>query len=784
MNRTLYYYLFGKLRSRLTSAENAIANKISADDLDTAIAGKADANDVSDLADRVTSAENAITGKADASDLSTLAGRVTDAETAIAGKAAASDFSDLADRVSTAETAISGKASSSDLSTLAGRVSDAEGTIAEHTTALSGKASASDLSTLAGRVSDAETAISGKASIASVTELARKVSDAAGPGHVLGGYIAKILAYEETSSNNVTTYTLFLSPETDEVDWTKFSAGDTIRISVPDATTEEFVSAEIATIDSANCKLTLTEALNVRSGTMIGMEKRTVSGYTGSATGGLTAYRVTYNGASNDDELCEGRDVYTRAGSGAFVRNTIQGKLGNYIFLTSAATSGTNAIYLGPSNAIITDAIPDEDETASASGENNMVTGEASSADGAYNVVSGIGTHVSGTNNKVFGDNSTVSGTENLVAGDSNYVVGIGNKVADSLNIVVGNSNTALRQGAVLIGDMNVALAVNTYAFGWGNQLKAHGVMGVGTRNTISGKWSVAVGYANKVSAETAYVVGRYADVPDAAENKNAFIIWGGEHQNNAEAFAVRSFRAEENPLFNSASLAPGSSLSDPNPKDSAGERKYISVPAYRTEYKGQLKPKTQTIAVSGTMTVTLDPTQYSRVMLTGSGTVMLDVADHIEEGDKIELVFNSYRITPVFPSAWTTLGVDFTEPRIYVVEIAQVGVLTYYKVLYPDSQGGGGGEPGASAYEVALANGFAGTEAEWLASLKGDPGDILLCLCTVAPQALFDGMIWIRGGSSTPQYYRAMRGVTVVAENDAQGTLADGTIILKEVAE
>ena len=33
-------------------------------------------------------------------------------------------------------------------------------------------------------------------------------------------------------------------------------------------------------------------------------------------------------------------------------------------------------------------------------------------------------------------------------------------------------------------------------------------------------------------------------------------------------------------------------------------------------------------------------------------------------------------------------------------------------------------GRPGASAYELALRNGYVGTEAEWLLSLKGEPGD------------------------------------------------------------
>ena len=32
-------------------------------------------------------------------------------------------------------------------------------------------------------------------------------------------------------------------------------------------------------------------------------------------------------------------------------------------------------------------------------------------------------------------------------------------------------------------------------------------------------------------------------------------------------------------------------------------------------------------------------------------------------------------------------------------------------------------GDPGASAYEIAVAGGYEGTDAEWLASLKGEPG-------------------------------------------------------------
>lgn len=44
-----------------------------------------------------------------------------------------------------------------------------------------------------------------------------------------------------------------------------------------------------------------------------------------------------------------------------------------------------------------------------------------------------------------------------------------------------------------------------------------------------------------------------------------------------------------------------------------------------------------------------------------------------------------------------------------------------------PLPMGGGGGTqgpPGASAYDVAVANGFVGSEQEWLDSLKGAKGD------------------------------------------------------------
>ena len=47
-----------------------------------------------------------------------------------------------------------------------------------------------------------------------------------------------------------------------------------------------------------------------------------------------------------------------------------------------------------------------------------------------------------------------------------------------------------------------------------------------------------------------------------------------------------------------------------------------------------------------------------------------------------------------------------------------------YSKEPYFISGGGGAGQPGKSAYEIAVEQGFEGDEQAWLESLKGDKGD------------------------------------------------------------
>ena len=81
----------------------------------------------------------------------------------------------------------------------------------------------------------------------------------------------------------------------------------------------------------------------------------------------------------------------------------------------------------------------------------------------------------------------------------------------------------------------------------------------------------------------------------------------------------------------------------------------------------------------------------------------------------------------------------------------------------------------------------------------KGDPGDTgpqgpkgvpaqngtnttVVCLCTQSPASLFDGMIWVKGGTSTAKYYTAVGGITVLTAMPSDVTTQNnGTIVIME---
>ncbi len=341
---------------------------------------------------------------------------------------------------------------------------------------------------------------------------------------------------------------------------------------------------------------------------------------------------------------------------------------------------------------------PDRDSAASAHGEYNFVSGDDAHGQGYCNSVTGVGAFASGAYNNVPGDYSEAHGVGNTVAGENNVAFG-GN------NTGIGGNNSVLptAQMCFTAGNGNIAKGQSQIMLGCSNELTGHtcGVLGsankdaegasfhvmLGWGNFTDAAYTVTGGYCNRNHAKRASMSGVFGELSSSAENEGAFAVGGGEKKGSERVtFIHRSRRPVLNPLYNS-SKDPGNTGTD-----SDGNAKYLAEMGASTEYAGTLKPMSKTVTVTDGGTLEFDPGEYSRYILTGSGSVTLGVSDAMADGDSIQIVLDTSKVTPTFPAGWVTLGVDVTTlPGLYVLEIAKVGTTIFYKTLFPDSQGGGG---------------------------------------------------------------------------------------------
>lgn len=431
------------------------------------------------------------------------------------------------------------------------------------------------------------------------------VGDVTGKGHVIGGYAAMIIAYDE-AANRVTL--------AEDTDMSKFSAGATATFNWAGTSAEEkFASAEIATVDATNRTLT---------------------------------FSATLDGAMPDIEK-----------NAAWVR--------------------------------VLD--PDRDSAASAHGEYNFVSGDDAHGQGYCNSVTGVGAFASGAYNNVPGDYSEAHGVGNTVAGEKNVAFGGNNSVLPEAQMcfTVGNGNVAKGQSQIILGCSNELTGHTCGVLGSANKDAAgasfHVMLGWG--NYTDAAYTVTGGYCNRNHAKRASMFGAFGELSASAENEGAFAVGGGEKKGSERVtFIHRSRRPVLNPLYNSSKDSGNTGT------DSDGNAKYLAEMGASTEYAGTLKPMSKTVTVTDGGTLEFDPGEYSRYILTGSGSVTLGVSDAMADGDSIQIVLDTSKVTPTFPAGWVTLGVDVTTlPGLYVLEIAKVGTTIFYKTLFPDSQGGGG---------------------------------------------------------------------------------------------
>ena len=285
---------------------------------------------------------------------------------------------------------------------------------------------------------------------------------------------------------------------------------------------------------------------------------------------------------------------------------------------------------------------------------------------------------VRGSNNK-YGSSVTIDGDNN----------------ENSLGFVriYGNYNKTYQFQSIWGDNNELTASVNVTVFGNSNKdngRNANGAVIVGDMNEVTGANTFTAGYRVKNFAKGARAFGRYFTLEDTPENEYAFALGDGELDGTTPTGEIslihRVFKKVENPLFNPDSLADDSDASDPNPKDSSGERKYVAERAYATEYRGHWLAVTRNVDTAGT--VTLDHDFFARWNLTASGEITLSLSNW-QDGDSGELIVDTTKQTINIPAEWVTLGADITKtPGVYVLEIAQVGTTIFYAIKYPNSGG------------------------------------------------------------------------------------------------
>lgn len=92
--------------------------------------------------------------------------------------------------------------------------------------------------------------------------------------------------------------------------------------------------------------------------------------------------------------------------------------------------------------------------------------------------------------------------------------------------------------------------------------------------------------------------------------------------------------------------------------------------------------------------------------------------------------IYPSQKIT-IIPPMEIPIVVDMSNSETYIVDVASPIKIETLITTIPVNVKGDEGDEGKSAYEVAVDNGFIGTEEEWLESLHGGASLTWIDLCT-----------------------------------------------------
>ncbi|TDK27146.1 hypothetical protein E2F46_02730 [Luteimonas aestuarii] len=378
---------------------------------------------------------------------------------------------------------------------------------------------------------------------------------------------------------------------------------------------------------------------------------------------------------------------------------------------------------------------------SNAFGLGNSTTGMRANGFGILNVASGRGSNAFGG---AYDEGDEAGLVRNTASGTYSNAFGTGNQAEGASSTAVGFRNrTSGGRGNTAVGEGNIASGLESTAMGSGNEASSIRGVAIGSRNVVDGNSALAVGYGNAVSGTFANAVG--AGNIASGEYSNAFgnagratgvgslvvASWYDLDGNGQQSFdldldgdGIVESSSEFGIAIGTSAVAIGAGVRAVGDYSAAfGVNAVASVDYSVAIGYNAVADREYSISVGS-------PARMNQIANLADGTEATDAVNlrQMRAADD-EL---GAGIAAWLGGGAAYAGGVFTAP-VYVIQSnnynnvgtafgAVDAALTDINQRIVDA-GGVQGERGLSAYEVAVRNGFAGTEADWLGSLQGPAG-------------------------------------------------------------
>lgn len=398
----------------------------------------------------------------------------------------------------------------------------------------------------------------------------------------------------------------------------------------------------------------------------------------------------------------------------------------------------------------------DTGDWSSAFGSENLTPGTRSTGVGHGNWAWGEGSTALGVNNAIGawndedndgqadyyelsagGNYSTAIGFQNVAAGGGNSAVGYKNVTNGDGSSALGFLNKAIDFYSSAVGHENTASGYSSNAFGFQNTASGDSSNVSGAINTASGSYSSAFGYNNTASGSSANAFGLGSTA--SATGSSAFGVATVARGHGSSAFGYFS---RANGLSSVAMGGwydrDGNGMIDPDSESVYAEG--ISAVAVGTgvaargDYSAALGVNATAIAGHSVAIGFGAVSDREYTIAVGSAAQMnqiVNLAAGSEDEDAVNLS-QLYPLATALGGGANYAGGVFTGPTYLIQSNNYTNIGSAFTAV--DSAltdinarivaaGGIQGERGFSAYEIAVNNGFAGTEGDWLQSLNGAQG-------------------------------------------------------------